>query len=461
LLVKLRAITKGWVWALALVWLLATAVTACTDPQPAASDLSPDGLATGIAAAPPLATAVLTPFLSPTPTPTPTTGATEAAYPVATMGMATAVVPNPYPAPGDETLYLPVVKGEEDDGTITPTPTASATATPIPTASPTPIPTIDFATVRQQLQAQGQELAYAKIGFHVGIGGNTEGLEQWMRELDGAGVPFFLKSVDNAQPLYVAQELMRESGVPHTLVYRKVTGGVFVNVPDYTLPPDEAARRNWQLHTEAFPPELDPSLVWMETMNEVDKNRSEWLAQFALVMGQLAVENGRKWAAFGWSSGEPEPTDWESPAMLQFLRFAGDHPDQIAIAVHEYSYKLDDIRDGYPYKIGRFLELFRIADKYGIPRPTILITEWGWTYEFVPEPTQAIADIAWAAGLYAPYPQVKGAAIWYLGYGDTFGDVANMTQRLITPVRIYTLTNYFAIPQPPTQAPPDPELYRP
>ncbi len=452
-----------WGWLIALLVGVVTTVAACTDAPPATTDLSPAGLATDIAAVPALATATPT-AVSPTATPVP--GETLAAYPVETAAQATAVSPDPYPAPSDQELYLPVVESESNGAVSTTTaPVAEATPppteTPTPTLTPTPIPTVDFTAVKAQLQAQGQELAYAKIGFHVGVGGNTEGLDTWMRELDAAGVPFFLKSVDNAEPLYVAQEMMRQSGVPHTLVYRKVSGGAFVNVPNYELSPEEAALHNWQLHTEAFPPELDPSLVWMETMNEVDKERSEWLAQFALVMGQLAVENGRKWAAFGWSSGEPEPTDWESPAMLQFLRFAGDHPDQIAIAVHEYSYKLDDIRDGYPYKIGRFLELFRIADKYGIPRPTVLITEWGWTYEFVPDPALAMADIAWAARLYAPYPQVKGAAIWYLGQGDTFGDIANLTQRLITPMRVYALTNYFAIPQPPAQAPPDPALYHP
>jgi hypothetical protein len=37
------------------------------------------------------------------------------------------------------------------------------------------------------------ELAFVKIGFHVGMGGNIEGLYEYMEALDAAGVPFFPK----------------------------------------------------------------------------------------------------------------------------------------------------------------------------------------------------------------------------------------------------------------------------
>jgi hypothetical protein len=53
-------------------------------------------------------------------------------------------------------------------------------------------------------------------------------------------------------------------------------------------------------------------------------------------------------------------------------------------------------------------------------------------------------DLPWAAELYAPYPQVKGAAIWYLGAG--FGGIANEAQQLIAPMTEYALQNYFVKP---------------
>ena len=51
-----------------------------------------------------------------------------------------------------------------------------------------------------------------------------------------------------------------------------------------------------------------------------------------------------------------------------------------------------------------------------------------------------MADIQWAEDLYAPHPQIKGAAIWYLGPG--YADIHNQTQKLILPVMIDSLTSY-------------------
>ena len=378
------------------------------------------------------------------------------AYPVVTEEVVVVTaVPTPQNTPDPNTnneIYLPAVVGNSPEEIDVPA-----------NATPTPLPTLDFAALQAQLQAEGQTLVTNKIGFHAGINGTMEGLEEWMRQLDAAGVPFFIKTADNAEPVYIAQELMKQSGVPHTLVFRNAAGGDDYNVPFYDLPPEEAARIHWQKHIEAFPPELDPDLVWLETINEVDKNRSEWLAQFALATAQLALRDGYKWAAFGWASGEPEPEDWQSPAMLEFLRLAAANPDRIAIALHEYSYLVDDIGHEYPYKMGRFLELFRICDQYGIARPAVLITEWGWTYEEVPEPEQALRDIAWANRLYAPYPQVKGAAIWFLGGedGGDYGSISIQTQRLIRPLTDYSLQHYFTAPLPPNQAAVDPAPYAP
>jgi hypothetical protein len=322
---------------------------------------------------------------------------------------------------------------------------------------PTPTPTIDFAAVRQQIQASGQDLSFVKMGFHISVGGNRHGLDVWMRRLDEAGVPFFLKSADDAGPLFEAQQLVQASGVPHTLVYRR--SGEGFDVPRYDLPPDQAAELHWQRHREAFPVELDPSLVWIETINEVDKNQAEWLGQFALKTAELALADGFKWAAFGWASGEPEPEQWQTPSMLAFLRLAASNPDRLAIAIHEYSYLPEDIAHEYPYKVGRFQQLFQIVDQYNIPRPTLLITEWGWAYREIPSVSQAMEHIAWAADLYAPYPQIRGAAIWHLGC--CFSDVDDQTQRLIAPLTEYALGNYFIAPLPPAQAAIDVERKRP
>jgi hypothetical protein len=248
-----------------------------------------------------------------------------------------------------------------------------------------------------------------------------------------------------------AAQLMAASGVPHTLVYRKsVDGDKSWNpdVPDYNKTPYDAAVEHWERHRQAFPPELEPykHLIWIETINEVDKNRSEWLAAFSYYTAQLAMADGFNWAAFGWSSGEPEPEQWQGPEMRRFLELAANNPERIAIALHEYSYVRDSLDRGFPFLVGRFQQLFAATDALGLARPSVLVTEFGWVYDDIAPLDQAMdVDIPWAAELYAGFPQVKGAAIWYLGPG--FGGIANSAQQLIAPLTEYSLQNYFVVPR--------------
>ena len=374
--------------------------------------------------------------------------------------------PEAYPAPATPTagvdssgatasanVFMPITgsgsTSEDTSGSIEQVPAA---ATPPPTV----LPTLDFSTVQAELQASGKDLGFVKMGFHATLLEDREMLDEWMMRLDQAGVPLFLKSVDNAEPLFRAQELMKESGVPHTLVFRS-TGGE----PLYELDPELAAQTHWEEHRDKFPPELDPSRVWIETLNEPDRTRAEWFGRFALEIARLAKADGFRWAAFSWASGEPEPEQWQTPSMLAFLQLAGENPERLAIALHEYSYLKEDLAHEYPYKVGRFQELFRIADERGFARPTVFITEWGWEYDNIPEPEQAMRDLQWASSLYAPYPEVKGAGIWNLGIGCCFGDISEQTQQIIDPLTIYSLTNYFEVPQPPARQAINPDQFRP
>ncbi len=312
-----------------------------------------------------------------------------------------------------------------------------------PTLAPpighTGAPPLDIDAIQANFKAKGHDLAFSKIGFHLGPGGNPTGYVDWLAALDSAGIPFFVKSVDDAGRLDEAVALAKASNVPHTIVYRR-SGGEY-ELPDYNKTPAAAAVEHWERHIANFvSTNLDRKYVWLETINEVDKSRSEWLGDFALETAELALRDDYKWAAFGWSSGEPEPEHWESPSMLAFLRLASQHPDQLAIALHEYSLDDNDLGRLYPWLVGRLQKLFEVCDKHGIPRPTVLITEFGWTYNDLPTVNQAMEQIEWAAWLYSAYPTVRGAAIWYLG---GWFNIENQTQALIAPVTDYSLANYF------------------
>ena len=292
----------------------------------------------------------------------------------------------------------------------------------------------------------------ASIGFHTGPGGNMNGIGQHWRDLDAAAIPACLKSVDNYGPCFELSGIAAASGVPHVIIFRLSTqgqgDGYDYDVPPYQLAPIDAAILHWQKTRAKLPPEFDKTRVWVEPVNEVDKNRSEWLGQFAVALAERANADGYKVTLFGFASGEPEPNHWELPGMLAYLDYCATRSDAAAISLHEYSYDVTDMVSTYPDLIGRFLNLINTCAAHGIPYPTIHLTEWGWEYDAVPTPETAMIHIAWADGIYRPYATVKGLAIWYLGPG--FGDIANQAQRLIAPVTQFNLYNPPTPPTPPT-----------
>ena len=392
------------------------------------------------------ASSVITPSAPPGPTAAPTVipSGTPTASATPTVPPTDSAEPTTRPFGVESELYLPFVIRTVPSPTPTPTPTK---APPTPTPTPTPV---DFAAVRQQLQAEGKELATVRFGFHAGPGGSARGLGVYLSALADVGVPAVLKSVDDYG---ICLQALQESP-DHVTIFRR-TGGE-LELPNYDLPPEQAADEHWARIKAALPPEFDKR-TWLEVMNEPDKNRADWLGTFAYRTAELALAEGYRFAAFGWSSGEPEPEHWQTPGMLAFLRLASQHPDQIAVALHEYSYDVDNIANQYPSLVGRFQTLFQICDAQGIPRPTVLITEWGWEHTRVPSVGQAMKDIAWAAQLYAAYPEVRGAAIWYLG--GEYGGIADEAQRLIIPLRYYVWGNYFVIE--PGQKPTNPAQFAP
>ena len=371
---------------------------------------------------------------------------------------------------------LKAIFNPEIDETTTPPTRSPEPVTPKPDKAVKPetaeaptamsMPSLDEETesaiVLDMSDAQPEEkpkkiIARNKIGFHTGPGGNARGLGDWMRSLDKAGIPFMIKSVDSYGPVFEASEIAKKSGVEHVLVYRVSTVGQAheydYDVPPYKDPkfkndPEGGAEKHWAKTMKKIPPEFDKERTWLEPINEVDKNFCDWLGRFAVHTANLALRDGFKVSLFAWSSGEPEPEGWEEPGMLDYLRLCAERPNQAAVALHEYSYVEKDIKHGFPFKIGRFKQLFDVCDKHLIARPTVHITEWGWTLNDVPSPAKAIKDIDEIMKLYGRYPEITGAAIWYLG--PSFGGIANKAQKLIKPVAEFTLnTTYELMTDPP------------
>lgn len=282
-------------------------------------------------------------------------------------------------------------------------------------------------------------MAFLKInGFHTGTTGRSNGIGDFLREVDAAGVPFFAYCADGTTSLVDAQEIMRNSNVPHHAVFRRTTfphnqGGY--SVPDYNESPEDAARKQWISHRDRWPKELDPSLIYSETINELRKEVewADWIGQFCYHTALLALQNGFKWCGPAYSTGTPDEGAWETPGMLKYLDLCQQHPDRLAVSLHEYSLSTKDILDGDGNLVGRFRHLIDACEKHNIKTPDIFFTEWGWTERKIPRLATAKKHILEVGELYAQYPAIKGAAIWALSGG--WGTLDRQTSRLMEPLK--------------------------
>lgn len=271
---------------------------------------------------------------------------------------------------------------------------------------------------------------FMKIGHHGGAGGRYDGITAAWRLLTDLGIPATFGSADHAGTVYELAQMADASGVQHNMFWRATA----TDVPPYHLDPHVAALHHWQNLRSRIPPELlaYKHLIWIVSINEPGRVHADWLGWFSTELSILMLNDGFKHLAFGWSSGTPEYAHWEEPGMIQYLELCAEHPNELGIALHEYSYSRDDITRFYPYLLGRFFMPFDVCDDLGIARPTTMITEWGWEYRDVPALQRGLHDIHWAASLYYSYPQIKGAMGWYLG--DGYGNIDDQFVQYIAPM---------------------------
>jgi hypothetical protein len=332
-------------------------------------------------------------------------------------------------------------------------------------------------------------MQYLKFCFHQGAGGRGYPREHLV-QLNQAGIPFGAKATDTMP--FDAQEIARQfPAIKNTVIYRRSVPpagdpapGGNPDVPQYTLAPREAAVSHWGWHKRNFPRELDPAITWVETINEPAQHfvfstleeaqqvplfglrtitqrpsdgrwvvsNGEWLAQFAIHTADLAINDGYRWAAFGWSLGEPETAVWHGSRMVEFLRRCAGNPERLAVALHEYSKTTGSIFAGDTWLVGRFQHFYGACEDNNVPYPTTLITEWGWTLNDVPPWSVAESHYLAAGELYARYPTIRTVAVWALNAG--WGGIAEKAAAHIVPLQQLTLVTRFPDPQEPD--PPNP-----
>ena len=289
-----------------------------------------------------------------------------------------------------------------------------------------------------------------KIGYHAAGVGNYNGFDTWRQSLANADQPRVWQQTDANGELQTLQQELKPKDV---LIFRRT--GDLENIP-YTGNPEEFARNRITQLLNLWPTALDPKIVWMCSINEPSKEVSdmEWLARYELACATEMLAAGRRYLAFGWSTGTPEPEWWENQWSIQLLQLCAANPNLLGIRLHEYSLN-DDIRHLYPHLVGRFKNLHNVCDEHGLDYPTLIIGECGWNYNSVPlSESQFSEQLSWLQDVYAPYPNIKGAALWTLG-GPGWGSAVDDLIRLM-PVLIDQAVNYVG-PELPDPTPPDPD----
>jgi hypothetical protein len=300
------------------------------------------------------------------------------------------------------------------------------------------------------------------IGFHYALGGNRQGIVQFMEKLNQAGIPFMVKGAGDAGMCYEGQMSGIAHGVDNHLIYR-VSGqndGFDYDVPDYTKSPQEAASIHFTATQARWPEELDPYIVWMEPINEPrakkspedqqynDMHATDWLGWFMLEYAKIANAQGYKVCGPSFNSGEPEvfdTNDYAQPGMVAWLRYCSENPTKAALSVHEYvwdRWKTESWDDWYPSLWGRVEAAFAAADAHQIPRTfSVFMTEWGFARHEAPRWEQAERHLTAYNEWAAKWPQVKGVATWafQMGWGTVDSDI----QSWLAPLANYAVAREF------------------
>lgn len=314
-------------------------------------------------------------------------------------------------------------------------------------------------------------MAKSVIGWHYSIGGNKNGVGDFITKLNQNGIPIMLKGVDDAGLCFEGMQKGQQYGINNHLIYRVSTAGqnngTQYDVPDYVKSPKSAAQEHFDKTAPKWPQELNKNVVWMEPINEPraklnpgdvqyeNMHPVDWLGFFMLEYAKIANAQGFKVCGPSFNSGEPEVftnNDYELPGMLAYLNYCTTNPTKAALSAHEYTWDKwlqgESWNNWYPTLWGRIEAAIAAADKHNIARTfPIFITEWGFAHDNAPrwpECEPYLTDYnRWAAR----WPQVKGVATWTLASG--WGDVDHDLQSWFLPLGNYAVSTDFPIGQQP------------
>lgn len=268
------------------------------------------------------------------------------------------------------------------------------------------------------------------MGFHTSANCHCNGIGEYLSLLAQGGNTIAAKSVDSTSSLMDFQKEI-QTGADGYAVYRYSKEG---DVPPYGAPVDVVANNYLNMVNESWPPELDESLFYVEVMNEVDQNHSDWLGELLCKTATLFLEHGYNFCGPGWGPGQPEPHNWRTPGMLKFLELCSQYPESLAISLHEYAYD-NDMADMIPYQMGRVIDMNAACYENGIHPPNVFVTEFGWSYQTAPDYQQGVPQITRMLDWYIEHtPNVKALFLWALDKDEKWARIADTINPYMTPL---------------------------
>ena len=310
--------------------------------------------------------------------------------------------------------------------------------------------------------------AHPLIGMNVSVGGDRSGYGEYLKMLQQAGLPATMHSQTDFGAII---EACIENTHPDSIYsYRDLESpqGVSLDVPEhagsadhYTETPREYIGRVFnRLTDEFFNVAGVKDKVWLCILNEVDQLQSEWLAEFGLEVAKILWDEYQiKVLLFNWAAGTPKMDAWEKPKMLRLLKYANENPDSCAIGIHMYSYNIDDLTDGAPYRVGRIELVKKIWRKHGFHNIRVICKEFGFSQDDLAPPESGLQqfDEMYKSGLVSVDTPL---AIWYFGLWH-----GNITQSAVRYTRAqegyllqnFILDNEYELPEYDDPIVPDPE----
>jgi len=268
----------------------------------------------------------------------------------------------------------------------------------------------------------------------VNIHGSCSNSVTHMRNCASSGRPVIVKAVDNAGLVLDACNIAAQFGVPATVIMRWVDlPGYPQGIPNYQEEPVAAGMKYAAAVKQRLSqaPELTPLTgkfylsIFNEIRTQIDPDNPNynnmhpvsWIAVCGQTVAEELLAAGHKVTLFSFNAGTPEPEDWLREKVPDLLRFAAANKDHVMIDCHE-GYPIgaglnDDWRQYWPHMIGRFVHMYTACQVLQIGFPSIVISEFAWQYDNMPDGTQALKVVQEVlAEVYQPWSGFNALYLW-------------------------------------------------